>query len=256
MAVLVTCMIYEDPIKIEVAVVRTTFPPLEVYGKIFRHSRASNSDVNSPIWQKFELIWDFMAVLVTCMIYEDPIKIEVAVVRTTFPPLEVYGKIFRHSRASNSDVNSPIWQKFELIWDFMAVLVTCMIYEDPIKIEVAVVRTTFPPLEVYGKIFHCSRASNPKETCPIWPIIELNWDFLVVLVTFKFEDDPIKNEVAMDRTRSILGFFGSQGPVTPKWINSLIWLKFELIPEFIAVLLTCKFDEDPIKIEGPIDRTR
>ena len=39
-------------------------------------------------------------------------------------------------------------------------------------------------------------------------------------------------------------------------VNSLIWPKFELIQEFMAVLATCKFDEDPIKIEGSIDRTR
>ena len=39
-------------------------------------------------------------------------------------------------------------------------------------------------------------------------------------------------------------------------VNSLIWPKFELIREFIAVLTTCKFDEDPIKIEGTVDRTR
>ena len=32
--------------------------------------------------------------------------------------------------------------------------------------------------------------------------------------------------------------------------NILIWPKFELIREFMAVLATCKFDEDPIKIEG------
>ena len=39
-------------------------------------------------------------------------------------------------------------------------------------------------------------------------------------------------------------------------VNSLIWLKFELIREFMAVLASCKFDEDSIKIEGIIDKTR
>ena len=38
-------------------------------------------------------------------------------------------------------------------------------------------------------------------------------------------------------------------------INSLIWPKFKLVGEFMAVLAICKFDEDPIEIEGTIDRT-
>ena len=54
----------------------------------------------------------------------------------------------------------------------------------------------------------------------------------------KSEDNPIRNEVAMDRTRSNMGFFGSQGQVIPKWINSLIWLKFEYIREFSCLPAT------------------
>ena len=69
---------------------------------------------------------------------------------------------------------------------------------------------------------------------------------MAVLATCKFDEGPIK----IDRTRSNMGFFGSQGQVT------LIWPKFELIREFMAVLVTCKFDEDLIKIEGTIARTR
>ena len=34
--------------------------------------------------------------------------------------------------------------------------------------------------------------------------------------------------------------------------NILIWPKFELIREVMVVLANCKFDEDPIKIEGTI----
>ena len=39
-------------------------------------------------------------------------------------------------------------------------------------------------------------------------------------------------------------------------VNSLTWPKLQLIREFMAVLATCKFNEDPIKIEGTIDQTR
>ena len=59
------------------------------------------------------------------------------------------------------DVNSLMWLEVEFIRDLMAVLVTCKIEEDWIKSEVAIIWTTLSPL--YGKIFHCSRASNSKK---------------------------------------------------------------------------------------------
>ena len=95
-----------------------------------------------------------MAVPVTCKFDEDRIKIEGAIDQKV-----KYG-LFCHSRASNSKVDGLFWP--ELIQDFMAVLVTCKIDEDPIKSEVAIVRTTFSPLKVYGKIFHRSKACNSK----------------------------------------------------------------------------------------------
>ena len=54
--------------------------------------------------------------------------------------------MFHHSRASNSEVNGPIWPEIELVRDFMAVLVTCKYDEDPIRNEVAILRTTFSPI--------------------------------------------------------------------------------------------------------------
>ena len=98
----------------------------------------------------------------------------------------------------------------------MAVLVTCKIDKDPIKRKVAIVRTIFSPLYVHGKIFPRSRASNSKATSLIWPKIELKRDFMTVLTTCKFEDHQMKNKAAIDRSRSTMGFFGSQGQVTPK----------------------------------------
>ena len=37
-------------------------------------------------------------------------------------------------------------------------------------------------------------------------------------VTCKFDEDPIKIEDTIDRTKSNMGFFAIQGQVTPKWI--------------------------------------
>ena len=87
--------------------------------------------MDSLIWLEFELVQDFMAVLVTCKIDEDRIKSEVAI--QTFSPLQVYGKNFRRSWVSNSTVNSLIWPEIKIIRDFMAVLITCKFDEAPIK---------------------------------------------------------------------------------------------------------------------------
>ena len=94
-----------------------------------------------------------------------------------------------------------------------------------------------------GKCFVASRASNS---------IVNDQDFMPVLVTCQFDEDTIKIECTIDLTRSNIGFFGTQVQVTPK----SIWPDFELIQDFIlAVLVTCKFDEDPIKSEVAILRT-
>ena len=98
----------------------------------------------------------------------------------------------------------------------MAVLVTCKSDEDWIKSEVAIVWTTLSPLYANGEIFHRSRASNSKEKNPTYSEIKHIRDFIAVLITCKFEEHPIKNEVAINWTRTTMGFFGSQGHVTPK----------------------------------------
>ena len=81
----------------------------------FYHSRASNSKKSCTIWLKIKLIRDFMLVLVIREFDQISIENKVAVPRTTFPPLIVFGKIFHRSKASNSKENDPTWPKFELI---------------------------------------------------------------------------------------------------------------------------------------------
>ena len=44
-------------------------------------------------------------------------------------------------------------------------------------------------------------------------------------------------------------FLDAQGHLTPKG-NGPIWLKFELVWDFMPVLVTCKFDKERIKTEG------
>ena len=81
----------------------------------------------------------------------------------------------------------------------MHVLVTCKNEDDRIKNEGVGVFTRFLPSLVYGDFSRCSRAANSAVLGPIWPIwpnFELIQDFIVVRVTCKNEEDPIKHEGA------------------------------------------------------------
>ena len=49
--------------------------------------------------------------------------------------------------------------------------------------------------------FRRSRAANSAVLGQIWPKFELVRDIMVVLVTCKYEEDPIKNEGAKVLTR-------------------------------------------------------
>ena len=88
----------------------------------------------------------------------------------------------------------------------MHVLVTCKNEDDRIKNEGARVFTRFLPLKVYGDFSRRSRAANSAVLGPIWPNFELVRDVVMdVLVTCKYEEDPIQNEGArVDTTFSPL----------------------------------------------------
>ena len=101
--------------------------------------KGSTSIANLP---KFELIQAFMHVLVTCKNIEDQIENEGARLFTGFLPLYVYGDFSRRSRAAYSTVHGPIWSNFELVQDFMVVLLTCKNEEYPIKNKGARLFTT------------------------------------------------------------------------------------------------------------------
>ena len=79
-----------------------------------------------------ELVRAFMPVLVTSNFDDDSIKNEWASMATPFSHYKSMGN-FRCSRAANPIVSSPIWPKFELVRDFMHVLVTCKYKKDRVK---------------------------------------------------------------------------------------------------------------------------
>ena len=67
-----------------------------------------------------------------------------------------------------------------------------------------------------GIFFRRSRAANSAVLGRIWPKFELVRDIMVVLVTCKNEQDPIKNEGARVLTRIYVVFSDAQGQLTPK----------------------------------------
>ena len=65
-------------------------------------------------------------------------------------PIISLWEIFQTSRAANSVVRGWIWPKFELVRDFMHVLVTCKYKKDRIKNNREKVETSFSQLKVNG----------------------------------------------------------------------------------------------------------
>ena len=73
--------------------------------------------------------------------------------------------------------------------------------------------------------------------------------YLVVLVTCKNEEDPIKNQNTRKLTSLKLDFFRHSRAAYSQ-VGSGIPPKFKLVQAFIIVLITLKNKKDPIKNEG------
>ena len=82
-------------------------------------------------------------------------------------------------------------------------------------IEGARVVTTLLPLQVYRDFSRLSRAANSTVSSPIWLKFELISAFMIVLITCKNEEDPIKNEGVRVDTRLYVDFSDIQWQITP-----------------------------------------
>ena len=71
---------------------------------------------------------------------------------------------------------------------------------------------------------------------------------MYVLVTYKNEDDQMKNEGARVVSTLYSYILDGQGQLTV--VGGRVWLKIKLIQAFMVVLITCKNEEDPFKNEG------
>ena len=114
-------------------------------------------------------------------------------------------------KGRNSVANLP---KFELIQPFMHALLTCKNGEDQIENEGARLFTRFLPLQFYGDYSRCIRAAGSAVHGPIWSNFEIVQDFMVVLLTCKNEEDPIKNKGARVFTTLYINFLDVQGQIT------------------------------------------
>ena len=82
---------------------------------------------------------------------------------------------FHRSRACNSKMTGQIWPKFELVWDFMPVLISCKSDEDWIHSNWEKMATPFSPFKVNGN-------AQGWITPPFFPII-CQWELSVAKVT-------------------------------------------------------------------------
>ena len=76
----------------------------------------------------------------------------------------------------------------------------------------------FSHYKYMGIFFRCPRAANSAVLGPIWPNFELVRDVINVLVTCKYEEDPIKNEGARVLTTLNIHFSDAQGQITLKFV--------------------------------------
>ena len=101
--------------------------------------------------------------------------------------------------------------------------------------------------------FRRSREANSEISGGILPKVKLIQAFIAVLVTSKNEDQT-KNEGARVLTRfsplEVYGIFFRRSRAANSAVLGQNWLKFELVLDIIAVLVTCKYVKDPIRNEG------
>ena len=106
---------------------------------------------------------------------------------------------FWHSKASNSNVNSPIWPQFKLVPYFKAVLVPSSLKMIRSKVKTLSSGQHFLHFKSMGKFFVAQRRVTPRWITRSGP--KFSRGFMANLITCKFDEDPNKNEVAILRLR-------------------------------------------------------
>ena len=91
------------------------------------------------------------------------------------------------------ETSGRIWPNVKLIQAFMHVLIACKYEKDQMKDSGENVMTTFSPLKVYGIFFRRLRAANSIVHGRISLNFELIQALMYIIITCKYEMNPIKN---------------------------------------------------------------
>ena len=122
------------------------------------------------------------------------------------------------------------------------VLIACKYEKDQMKNSGENVMTSFSPF--YGIFSRRSRAANSVVHGPISPNFELIQALMYIIVTCKYKMNQIKNF----RENVMTPFFTTVTLSGAMETSGRIWPNFELIQALKHVLITCKYEKDPIKI--------
>ena len=98
----------------------------------------------------------------------------------------------------------------------------------------------------YGIFFQMLKGSqlrSPWSDLAKFQIIEA---LMYIIVTCKYEMNPIKNI----RRKVMMPFFPTVTLSVAVETSGRIWPKFELIQALMHVLITCKYEKDPMKNSG------
>ena len=97
-----------------------------------------------------------------------------------------------------------------------------------------------------GFFFRRSRAANSVVHGRISPNFELIQALMYIIVTCNYEMNPIKNV----RENMMTSFFSTVTLSVAMETSGRIWPNFELIQALMHILITCKYEKDPIKNSG------
>ena len=93
------------------------------------------------------------------------------------------------------------------------------------------------------QFFRRLSAANSVVRGRIWPNFKLIPALMYVIITCKYEKDPIKN----NREKGATPFFQIITLSVATETSGRIWPIFKLISALMYVIITCKYEKDPIK---------
>ena len=96
------------------------------------------------------------------------------------------------------------------------------------------------------QFFRRLRAANSVVRGQIWPNFKLIQTLMYVIITCKYEKDPIKN----NREKGATPFLQIITLSVAMETSGRIWPNFELIQASMHVLIVCKYEKDQMKNSG------